>query len=105
MPRSSFAIARLLILGCILSSVQSADVANSDLERKFAQTVRPFLASYCFGCHSGAMPAAQFDLGAYSTMAAVIRDYPHWNLVLEKLTAREMPPKPAKQPPLDVRQA
>jgi hypothetical protein len=36
-------------------------------------------------------------------MAAVIRDHAHWNLVLEKLTAGEMPPKPAKQPSADAR--
>ena len=77
---------------------------HSDLDRTLAKTVRPFLASYCVGCHGGAAPAAQFDLGSYSTMAAVTRDYPRWNLVLEKLTAREMPPKPAPQPPDAARQ-
>ncbi|HMC62117.1 MAG TPA: DUF1587 domain-containing protein, partial [Candidatus Solibacter sp.] len=34
----------------------------------------------------------------------MILDYPRWNLVLEKLTAREMPPKQAPQPPSDARQ-
>ena len=82
----------------------AADAANSDLDRTLAKTVRPFLTSYCVGCHGGAAPAAQFDLGSYSTMAAVTRDYPRWNLVLEKLTAREMPPKPAPQPPDEARQ-
>jgi hypothetical protein len=37
-------------------------------------------------------------------MAAVIRDYPRWNLVIEKLTANQMPPKQAPQPPPDARQ-
>jgi len=35
---------------------------------------------------------------------AVIRDYPRWSLVLEKLSAKEMPPKVAPQPPADARQ-
>jgi hypothetical protein len=98
-------VTRLLVVGSIaLPWAGAADAVSSDLEHRFTQNVRPFLASYCVGCHGGATPAAQFDLRPYSTMAAVIQDYPRWNLVLEKLTAREMPPKQAPQPPSDARQ-
>jgi hypothetical protein len=79
--------------------------ADSDLERRYDQTVRPFLASYCTACHGGATPAAQFDLRPYDTVAAVVRDYGRWNLVLEKLNAGEMPPKGMKQPPPGSRKA
>jgi hypothetical protein len=34
----------------------------------------------------------------------VTRDYPHWALVLERMSAREMPPKPVPQPPDLARQ-
>ncbi len=101
MRRYALAITGLLILGSIAGA---ADAGNSDLERRFAQTVRPFLTSYCVGCHGGATPAAQFDLRPYPTLAAVIQDYDRWNLVLDKLTAQEMPPKQAKQPTADARQ-
>jgi hypothetical protein len=84
--------------------MRAADPTDSDLERRFAQSVRPFLARYCMGCHGSDTPAAQFDLRPYSSMAAVVRDYRHWTLVLERLTAREMPPKQAQQPPAEVRQ-
>src|SRR5471030_2734757 len=105
MRRSAPAITRLLVAGSIaLPWAGAADAANSDLENRFARTVRPSLASYCAGCHGGATPAAQFDLQSYTKMAAVIRDYPRWSLVLEKLTARQMPPKQALQPPADARQ-
>ena len=102
MQRSAFAIIVTIAIPC----VHAGEAANADLERKFTQTVRPFLTSYCIGCHSGSTPAAQFDLAPYSTMAAVVRDYPHWNLVLEKLTAKadaaegrssSRPTKPARQ--------
>src|SRR5690242_10832137 len=84
MRRSTLGIARLLILGSIaVSWLCAAETANADLERRFAQTVRPFLAAYCIACHGGATPAAQLDLRPYSTLAAVTRDYPRWNLVLE----------------------
>ena len=73
------------------------------LDRQFQQTVQPFIAKYCFGCHSGQTPAAQFDLKAYTTLDSVARDYPRWALVLEKLTAQEMPPKPVPPPPDDAR--
>src|SRR5438132_14425251 len=98
-------ITRLLVVGSIaIPAMFASEASNSDLERRFAQTVRPFLTTYCVGCHGGATPAAQFDLRSYSTVATVIQDYDRWNLVLEKLTAQEMPPKQAKQPPADARQ-
>lgn len=34
----------------------------------------------------------------------VVRDYPRWALVLEKLTAKQMPPAPLPQPPAEARQ-
>lgn len=74
------------------------------LDRQFEQTIRPFVAKYCIGCHSGATPAAQFDLKSYTTMEMVTQDYPRWALVLEKLTAQEMPPKPVPPPPAEKRQ-
>ena len=77
MPRSALTVRILLVLaGMAVSTVRAADVTNTELERRFSQTVRPFLARYCIGCHGGETPAAQFDLRPYSTMAAVVRDYP-----------------------------
>ncbi|MGH9672865.1 MAG: DUF1587 domain-containing protein, partial [Bryobacteraceae bacterium] len=105
MRRSAVAISRIILLGGFAGPWLAAQSGGPDLERKFAQTVRPFLASYCLACHSGISPAAQFDLRQYSTPALVARDYPRWNLLLEKLTAREMPPKEMKQPPQAARQA
>src|SRR5262245_9196410 len=95
----------LLALGSIANCpMRAAGDTGSDLERRFAQTVRPFLARYCMGCHGTVTPAAQFDLRPYSTVAAVVRDYRHWTLLTERLTAREMPPKQAPQPPAELRQ-
>jgi Protein of unknown function (DUF1592)/Protein of unknown function (DUF1588)/Protein of unknown function (DUF1587)/Protein of unknown function (DUF1595)/Protein of unknown function (DUF1585) len=74
------------------------------LDRQFEQTVRPFVTKYCIGCHSGQAPAAGFDLKAYPTAETVTRDYPHWARVLERLTAKEMPPKPMAPPPEAARQ-
>src|ERR1035438_2583622 len=106
MRSSTLVITRLFVF-CSASvlCVRSADVASADLDRKFTQKVQPFVNSYCIGCHSGTTPAAQFDLKQYTSTAAVIRDYPRWSLVLDKLNTREMPPKAMKQPPEDARKA
>jgi hypothetical protein len=97
---------RLLALGSLLILYgRAAGAADPSLERGFAETVRPFLAGYCTGCHGGSSPAAQFDIQKYTTVAALVRDYSHWNQVIKKLASSEMPPKEAKQPPQQLRKA
>src|SRR5206468_4099181 len=74
-----------------------------ELEQQFVGTVRPFLQTYCVSCHGKEKPQAQLDLSAFTSLASVSRDYPHWTLVLEKLAAKQMPPpNPGKQPPAGV---
>jgi len=105
MPRAAYFAILLSVLSYIAVSVtNSATPADIDLERQFSQTVRPFVTTYCTGCHSGATPAGNFDLQKFSTMASVVNDYTHWALVVDKLSAKAMPPKPMKQPPDDARQ-
>jgi mono/diheme cytochrome c family protein len=96
---------RCVVVLTFLLIPQLHAASDAELERAFAQIVRPFLASYCVGCHGGISAAAQFDLRGYTTLAAVVRDYPRWSLVLEKLSAGEMPPKGLKQPPPEARKA
>ncbi|MCU1263268.1 MAG: hypothetical protein JWO80_6153 [Bryobacterales bacterium] len=86
----------------VLTAMPAVGAATPALDRQFEQTVRPFLAKYCVGCHSGEMPAAQFDLKAYTTAEMVTRDYPRWALVMERLKAEEMPPKPLPPPPAEA---
>jgi hypothetical protein len=68
------------------------------LEKRFTETVQPFLAAYCVSCHSGSAPAAQLNLKGYATLADVVKDHPRWALVAERLKAGDMPPKPMKHP-------
>jgi cytochrome c553 len=92
-------MAALLVLAvALLSASNAAAATDAQLERELARTVRPFLASYCTGCHGGPTPASSLDLGKYSTVASVVRDYAFWELVLDKLAANAMPPPVAKQP-------
>jgi hypothetical protein len=75
----------------------------ADLEQGFADTVRPFVASYCLECHAGEKPKGELDLSRYQTLAAITGDARRWGMVLERLSEGEMPPKKAKQPPAQAR--
>ena len=88
----------------VLAAIPAAPAADSALDQRFTQTVRPFVARYCIGCHSGSAPAAQFDLKAYTTLDSVVRDNARWALVADKLAAQQMPPAPLPQPPAEARQ-
>ena len=79
-----------------------APAATPALEQQFTQTVRPFINKYCVGCHSGAAPAAQFDLKSYTSVDLVARDNAHWALVGSRLKRKEMPPAPIPQPPAEM---
>ena len=92
---------RLRAVFITLSLAVAHGATNPVLEKQFGQTVRPFLAKYCVGCHSGKLPAASLDLDAYATVDAVIRDYPRWSTVHDRIAAREMPPKPVPAPPVE----
>ena len=85
-----------------LAAAQCNGAAAPSLDRQFDQTVRPFVGKYCLGCHSGQNPAAQFDLKAYTTKDSVTREFPRWNLVMERLEAKDMPPKPLPPVPAEA---
>ena len=93
------ALFALMASSCL--AMAAAPTTTAPLDQQFQQTVRPFLAKHCLGCHSGASPAAQFDLKAYTNLAQVTQDYPRWALVMERLEAKDMPPKPMATPPAE----
>jgi hypothetical protein len=77
----------------------AADRTGIELERRFADTVHPFLETYCFGCHGKEKQKGKLDLSPYSTVQAVALDYRRWEVVLDKLKAEDMPPEEAKRHP------
>ena len=90
---------RVVSILLAIAALPAAEAATPALEQQFEHSVRPFVTKYCIACHSGQMPAGQFDLKAYTTVDMVTADYPRWALVTERLTAKEMPPKPMPPPP------
>src|SRR4051812_32743310 len=87
----------LLLLASVVFPLFGASRPGLDVQ--FEQTVKPFVAKYCVGCHSGKAPAAQFDLKSYGDLSTVTAEYPRWALVMERLAAKTMPPKPVPAPP------
>jgi hypothetical protein len=99
-----FTCTLLVSLGALrvpASSRQAAPGRSSPPARTdaFETGVKPFLKTYCYGCHSGSQPAAGFDLTSYATQESVISDERRWNLVLTRLRAGEMPPSQSRQQP------
>jgi len=81
------------------ATVRGQDDAAAPVEARFRETVRPFLESYCLGCHGPDKPKGDMDLSGFTTAESVARDLPRWELVLEQLEAGSMPPAKAKRQP------
>ncbi len=76
-----------------------AEAGANALEVGFREKVRPFLETYCLGCHSGETAKGDLDLGVFTTAASVRADLAHWELVRDQLLDQTMPPAKAKRHP------
>jgi len=75
---------------------QSSPAAPADpLEQRFAARVKPILERYCYACHGAKKQEAALDLSRYTTVKAIANNHRQWELVHERLQAREMPPEDA----------
>ncbi len=98
---------RTLLVSLALASAPMVEAARPaptsapalTIDRQFTQTVKPFVGKYCVACHSGKMAPAQFDLKSYTNMDMVTDDFARWELLAQRLKAKEMPPKPMPAPP------
>jgi hypothetical protein len=82
------------------NQAQKARVSSAvELDRAFSRDVGPFLEKYCLSCHGEQGAAAQFNLSQYSNTASVVKDFEHWQLVLDKLKEGQMPPPQTKLQP------
>jgi len=98
------AVLAFVAIGIVaMPATRAAAAPSAALEGQFTETVKPFVAQYCVGCHGGDTPASQFNIEVYSTIETVVEDHPHWALVLGRLKAGDMPPKGMPQPPSETR--
>jgi hypothetical protein len=81
------------------AAATSLETDDPPLEHRFETVVRPFLKTYCVGCHGAEKPKAKLDLSSYTAVPTVLKDHRVWDVVLERLEAEEMPPDEAKRQP------
>lgn len=86
------------------SSLAAAVVADP-IDEGFQQAVRPYLESYCLGCHGAEKPQGGLNLARFTTADEVAGDLGHWELVQDQLEAGAMPPERAKRHPADPENA
>jgi hypothetical protein len=92
---------RCVVLVLAVAGVSAAP-KDAELAKRFDLKVKPFVQEYCTDCHDSETKKADFDITPYTNMVSVGRDFGHWQLVLERLQAAEMPPQKSKhQPKLD----
>jgi Protein of unknown function (DUF1592)/Protein of unknown function (DUF1588)/Protein of unknown function (DUF1587)/Protein of unknown function (DUF1585)/Protein of unknown function (DUF1595) len=70
-----------------------------ELARQFDGTVRPFLDTYCVGCHGPEKPKGELDLSAIIDLPSAGRALPHLEAAAERLASGEMPPEKAQRFP------
>ncbi len=99
MPHSACFLLVALGLAPLAVGAESVVAAEAKLAREFNATVHPFVATYCVSCHGTDQPEAELNLGAFGSLNAVAADFSHWQLVLERLGAEEMPPDKAEKFP------
>src|SRR5947208_677603 len=64
----------------------------------FGQTIQPFMAKNCYGCHNPNLKTADLDLQSFKTVESVANDNATWTKVLQKIQSGEMPPKGLPRP-------
>ena len=69
------------------------------LAQQFEITVQPFLEIYCLGCHGESKQEANLNLSPFTSLSAVQASPGHWELILERISTGEMPPKDAGEHP------
>lgn len=76
----------------------AAATVRADSPGKYAQTLVPFLKTYCIHCHGGEAPEAKLSLDKYLESSKIQTDIQVWEKVLRMVAARQMPPADEPQP-------
>lgn len=83
-----------------------ADVSEQEPKpHAFASGLRPFLESYCFGCHGVEKAKAEVDFETLPRDTDVFKDRDLWERVRDLVEEKEMPPSKSSQPDSEERMA
>jgi hypothetical protein len=83
---------KLLVALCLSVSVAREGSAQDREQHSFEATAKPFLVKYCYDCHSGDEPEAQFDMEELTADFSTDRTANRWVDVMHSLKFGEMPP-------------
>jgi hypothetical protein len=75
------------------------------LATRFSAEVRPFFERFCLDCHGPKKKKGDFDLSGDLSVAAIAGNPRRWDLVRNRLEAREMPPEETSRQPKDEERA
>jgi len=90
-PRTAFAFA-------ILAFGSSPICAAPPVAGDFEKVVQPYFAEYCIRCHDDKKAKGDFRIDTLSRDFAAGSSTMKWMEIIERISAREMPPKGEKQP-------
>ena len=71
----------------------------------FSQDAIPFLAAYCYSCHTGDQPAADLPLNSFTDNRSLVENRAIWDRVLDMVETGQMPPTDAEQPSIETSEA
>lgn len=94
-------------------AIGAADVASQTAKTEikasdpltFAKDLKPLLSEYCFNCHSKEKPKAGLNLERFKDDTIIMQDRKTWQMVMEMIESREMPPEKKPKPTEEQRQS
>lgn len=91
-----------VVLGLLAAGTTLAAEAEGELQSRFAADVKPLLKTYCLDCHGAEKQEGKLNLAGFDSLASVAKNPQIWELVLERIKAKEMPPEDAPRQPNDA---
>ena len=80
-------------------------MAAKPVDTTFDNKIKPFLATYCNGCHNSTKQAGSVTLDAYISESHAKKDRMTWETIVNVVASGEMPPKKKPQPSKDEKEA
>ena len=80
-------------------------LAAKPVDTTFDAKIKPFLATYCNGCHNSTKQAGSVTLDAYINENHAKKDRMTWESIVNVVASGEMPPKKKPQPSKDEKEA
>lgn len=104
-PGKVLGLVVLLSIAPSTSGGQAEPEAAARLTTAFERDIRPFLQTYCVGCHGPPKAKADFDLSTFTAGPAALARRDVWKECASRLQAHDMPPLKAEKQPTPAERA